>query len=628
MQCMPIEAIPLWWCGARQALLLLGLLLLLLLLLSPMAVRAQGIESIMAPGLLIQAHARYDDECQQCHVKLDRKAQDGLCMACHKEVGSDVRGKNGYHGRLPQPLVCRTCHTDHKGRDAQTATFDHGHFDHSRTDYALRGKHGKVACSQCHVGEKKWRAAPVTCIGCHRKDDAHKGSLGDKCGACHTETNWKSARFDHDTTRFPLTGKHIDGKCIDCHRDNVYKDTPTACYACHRKIDDEKGHRGLFGEKCDTCHSTRAWKPSTFNHDIDTRYVLRGKHHSVACKECHSGNLYKEKLSRDCQTCHKNDDKHKGTLGGRCESCHNEASWKEVQRFDHDKTSFPLAGRHSKVECKSCHVDQLYKDTPKDCYSCHQLDDKHRLNLGKSCADCHDESEWKLASRFDHNRTRFALRNAHAAAPVTCASCHRDLQGMRNTPLACVACHRKDDRHEAQLGEKCENCHNDKVWKGVQFDHARAPFALTGRHLLVACAQCHTTLRYKDAARDCYSCHRKDDKHQQVLGVRCESCHSTRSWPAWSFDHDRQTSYRLEGEHVRVACQACHTAVAPAGRDAAPLRSACITCHRLRDVHNGGFGPRCEICHQATGWRRFKGRPGMEPSGALGNSTLMPGVSQ
>jgi len=594
--------------------------------LTALPAQAQGIESIMAPGKLIQGHAKYEDDCKQCHVKLDRKAQDGLCMACHKDVGADVNGKKGYHGRLETPIVCRTCHTDHKGRDIHNAEFDHAKFDHTKTDYLLKGKHEKVDCAKCHVAGKKWREAPQDCIGCHKKDDKHKGTLGNKCADCHTEADWKQAKFDHDTTKFPLTGKHVDVKCVDCHKDNVYKDTPKNCYACHRKIDDQKGHKGLYGEKCDTCHGTKAWKPANFNHDTDTKYVLRGKHHNVACKDCHTGNLYTEKLHQECNACHKKDDKHKESLGTRCESCHVEKSWKEVGRFDHEKTDFPLLGKHAKVECKECHKSQMFKEAAKDCYSCHQKDDKHKGNLGKLCADCHRETEWKSTDRlFNHDKTKFQLRNAHAAPKVKCDACHKDLQSMRNTVLTCIGCHKKDDKHEAQLGDKCESCHNDKAWKGTNFDHARSRFPLTGRHVIVECKKCHETLRYKDAARDCYSCHKKDDKHKQVFGVRCENCHNTRSWPIWSFDHDTRTKYRLEGGHVKVACDACHKAVAPSGKDAAPLGSTCITCHRAKDVHNGSYGPRCEVCHQVASWKKYKNRP-VSPTGDVSlNFGMKPG---
>ena len=83
---------------------------------------SQGIESIMSPGSLIQGHAKWEDDCKQCHVKFDRKAQDGLCMACHKEVGADVRAKTGFHGKN-KPEACRSCHTDHKGSGARIAAF-------------------------------------------------------------------------------------------------------------------------------------------------------------------------------------------------------------------------------------------------------------------------------------------------------------------------------------------------------------------------------------------------------------------------------------------------------------------------------------------------------------------------
>ncbi|WP_342619747.1 cytochrome C [Rhodoferax sp. GW822-FHT02A01] len=590
----------------------LCLLLLGLLLVGETAVHAQGIESIMAPGKLMQDHAKYEDDCKQCHVRLDRKAQDGLCMACHKEVGADVRAKAGFHGRLEQPTPCKTCHTDHKGRELKTTGFDHKTFEHNKkTDFTLRGKHDKVACEKCHVTGKKFREAAQDCNSCHKKDDKHKGQLGPKCADCHTESDWKEARFDHDTTRFPLTGKHVDTKCTDCHKDNVYKDTPTTCYACHRKVDEQKGHKGQFGEKCDTCHGTKAWKPANFNHDTDTKYVLKGKHHDASCKSCHSGNLYKDKLSQDCYACHKKDDKHKETQGTNCAACHVEKDWKEVGKFNHQKTDFPLLGKHAKVECKECHKSQVFKDAAKDCYSCHKKDDKHKDTLGHDCASCHGEQGWKNTSgRFRHERTRFALRNAHAAPGVECSACHKDLVSFRNTPVACISCHKKDDEHQTQLGEKCDSCHSDKSWRGTTFNHGKSRFPLTGRHILTECSKCHATLRYKDAPRDCFSCHKNEDKHKQVLGVRCESCHNTRAWSTWSFDHDNQTQYRLEFAHAKAACESCHKRPAPAGKDIAPLGTACVSCHRSQDVHNGGFGPRCEQCHLVESWKKVKSRVG------------------
>ena len=577
--------------------------------------RAQGIESILAPGKLVQAHVKWENDCSQCHVKFDRKAQDGLCMSCHKEVGSDMRTRAGFHGRN-KPQACNVCHTDHKGRGAQIVLLDKKQFDHNQTDYALRNKHQKVECEKCHVAGKKYREAPQDCNACHRKDDVHKGSLGAKCADCHSDVGWKeTTRFDHDKTRFSLTGKHIDVKCSGCHKTSEYKDTPRTCIGCHRKDDDQKGHKGQFGEKCETCHDAKAWKPSSFNHDVDTKYALRGKHKTTKCTDCHKGNVYRVKLSEDCYACHKADDKHKESLGRDCASCHSERSWKEPAKFNHDQTSFPLLGKHVQADCKDCHKNAMFKEAPKDCYSCHKKEDKHEGTLGKSCADCHSERDWKTtAGRFNHDLTKFQLRNAHADAKLKCSGCHKDLKSYRNTPLDCYSCHKKDDKHEGQQGKQCEQCHSDRSWKVDKFDHNLSRFPLTGRHGAVVCKDCHKNALFKDTPRDCYSCHKKEDKHKLKFGERCESCHNTRAWTTWEFDHTKRAKYPLDGAHTKVKCESCHKQEAPKGKDSAPVGTNCVACHRSDDVHDGQFGMRCETCHQTEHWKKIKGRIGLSPS--------------
>lgn len=574
--------------------------------------QAQSLEAALSPGKLIEGHAKVENECQKCHVHFDRAAQDRLCTDCHKEVGQDLRQRTGAHGRMkPQP--CRTCHTDHKGRDVRIAEFDHRKFDHAQTDFLLRGAHAKVECTKCHETGKKFRLAPQECVACHRKDDTHKGSLGAKCADCHTENNWKETRFDHGKTRFALTGRHVDAKCASCHKSANYKEAPMTCVGCHRVDDERKGHKGTFGERCDSCHDAKAWKPSTFKHDTDTRYALRGKHRATRCADCHTGHLYRDKAPTACADCHRKDDKHKGTLGRECAACHTERDWKETGKFDHARTSFALLGKHVDVKCAECHKASVYKDAPKDCYSCHRKDDKHERTLGQQCQDCHVERDWKTTTRFDHARTRFPLRNAHAARKVQCRDCHGDLKKYRDTPLDCVSCHRKDDKHEGQVGAKCESCHDDRDWKKARFDHRQARFALLGRHLAVACKDCHATPRYRDAARDCYSCHKKDDRHKLKFGVACESCHNARAWGIWDFDHARRARYALDGAHAKVACEQCHAMPAPRGRNAAELGSSCNGCHRRDDRHDGAFGPGCNQCHVTESWKRIRSRLGAGP---------------
>ncbi len=651
-------------------------------------VQAQSLESVLRPGDLVRSHAKWDDECSACHVRFDRNAQNERCMDCHKDIGADVRQHSGMHGRLkPQP--CRACHTDHKGRDARIAPLDTQRFDHTQTDYLLRGKHRSVDCAKCHTTGRKYSQAPQECNACHRKDDPHKGALGSACADCHQEGDWKKTIFDHDKTRFALTGKHVEAKCADCHKTTAYKEAPRQCIGCHRKDDDgAKGHRGRFGEKCDSCHGTKAWKPAQFNHDTDTKYALRGKHRTATCLSCHTGPLFRDKLGSACVDCHRKDDKHEGNLGRECQACHVESDWKATARFDHDRTRFALLGKHRDVRCEDCHRDRKYKDTatecvachrkddkhqpslgeacqschverdwkdvarfdhsktrfallgkhqqapcdgchkrgptgtrfrdaPRDCIGCHRQDDKHEGTLGTACGDCHVERDWKTTSRFDHQRTRFALRNAHARREVACKDCHADLRSFRNIDRECIACHKKDDKHEAQLGTRCDSCHDDTRWKDARFDHAKARFPLRGRHLVVACADCHKTLRYHDAARDCDGCHRKDDKHALKYGTACESCHNTRSWKLWTFDHDRRSRFKLDGAHVQVACERCHTQPAPRGRPVADVGGTCLACHQRDDRHDGAFGAQCERCHTTANWRQINNRVSMRTTATL-----------
>lgn len=596
---------------------------------------AQGIESVLRPGDVIAGHAKWENDCSQCHVRFDRAAQDRLCVACHKDVGQDMRERRGYHGRaLREAQACRSCHTDHRGRNARIVQFDAAGFDHAQSDFSLRGKHAKVECASCHRPGKRYREAPSECNACHRKDDVHKGALGPACADCHSEDNWKQAKFDHGTTRFALTGKHAQARCESCHRDGKYKDLPRTCFACHRE-EDRRSHAGTLGERCDSCHDTRAWRPSGFNHDLATRFALRGRHRSIRCTDCHGRaggaagadgaggsaaarasalRIEQAKPGGACIDCHRKDDKHKGSLGAECAACHTERDWKERGRFDHDKTTFALRGRHREAKCEACHKSTDHRATPKDCVGCHRGDDRHRGTLGTLCADCHDERAWKPAPRFDHTRTKFPLRHAHAVPPLACTSCHADAEHQRGAALACLSCHKKDDRHAAQLGTRCESCHDDRNWKVSAFDHTRTRFALLGRHVQVACKDCHATPRYRDTPRDCSSCHAKDDRHQARFGTACESCHNARHWGLWNFDHTRRTAFVLDGAHGALACERCHTQPAPKGRPAAALGATCVSCHRRDDVHDGAFGSQCDQCHATDRWKNVRARAGGRPN--------------
>jgi hypothetical protein len=566
----------------------------------------QSFETVLMPGKVIAGHAKWEEACAKCHVPFDKRAQARLCLDCHKPVAQDLHEGKGYHGREKE-RDCRTCHTDHKGREAKIVRLDEAKFDHAMTDFALRGAHLPLKCHACHAPRRAYREAPGGCNDCHVKDDRHKGTLGAKCAECHGEASWKEAKFDHDKTRYPLKGRHAQVACKECHAGERYQGAPQDCIACHRKDDT---HKGLWGAKCGACHDERDWKRASFSHERDTRFPLREKHAGVKCESCHKAPAVREKTPATCYGCHRGDDVHQGTLGTKCESCHGERTWKKAS-FQHD-ARFALRGKHASAKCDACHRDngRYTEKLPETCIGCHRLDDEragHRGRYGEKCESCHTEKAWKPSTFRHEAATQYPLRGRHAQ--VKCDDCHGGALYRDKLRQACIACHEKDDKHRAQLGRQCESCHAEASWSKTAFDHNRSRFPLLGRHAPLECKACHASPLYRDAKTACVACHGKDDVHERRLGPRCEQCHNARDWKIWDFDHAR-TRYPLEGAHVRVACRACHSQPV---KDTLRLAMDCASCHRRDDVHGGRFGNQCERCHVADAW------PSLRPA-SLGNA--------
>lgn len=179
-------------------------------------------------------------ECAACHVAPVHVAlPDVGCVDCH---ASD----DAHEGQLG--TRCGDCH------DATdwTSTV---RFDHDFTDFPLLGKHEGVDCADCHQ-TTAFGDAESECVSCHRKDDEHNGRFGEACETCHNPSSWEHWKFDHTIqTDFPLTGKHADTGCYECHTERNQKsaEISDSCYSCHRKDD---VHRGTFGRDCAACHNT------------------------------------------------------------------------------------------------------------------------------------------------------------------------------------------------------------------------------------------------------------------------------------------------------------------------------------------------------------------------------------
>jgi Cytochrome c7 and related cytochrome c len=435
---------------------------MMVLAFAPISLAQNALERLVSPGEVIAGHAKWEKDCASCHEPFSRASQSKLCLDCHKEIAADVRGKAGFHGirKEVSAAACSHCHTDHKGRKFDIVQFDALTFDHTSTDFALVGAHLSVKCDSCHVVGKKFRETSSLCIDCHKKDDPHKGSLGDKCETCHDAKTWRETKhFNHDTANFKLTGAHTDAKCASCHAGERWKGAPVLCNDCHRQQDK---HKGQNGQACETCHTTKNWKEITFNHDRDTKFPLLGKHLPAKCESCHTKDPKLEKLAITCMPCHTKDDVHNGSLGKECQKCHNESGWKIGVLFDHDKdTKFKLADKHVTTKCADCHTTKDYRDAPKTCVGCHKKKDIHIGRLGPKCEDCHNAANWKQW-KYDHaTQAHYPLTGAHAT--TSCYACHTQQHAEKVvTPKTCNGCHRNDDIHRGAFGTACDKCHSTK----------------------------------------------------------------------------------------------------------------------------------------------------------------------
>lgn len=503
-----------------------------------------AMEKALMPGELSAPHAKFEDKCTDCHKFFGQEKQNQLCLDCHdhKNIAKDIKAGKGYHGRIPdvKNKECRSCHSEHKGRQHSIVLLDKQTFDHRLTDFPLRGRHSDAPCKACHKKDKKtkkqkpYHKAPTQCVKCHKDDDAHDERLGKQCGSCHAQTRWQDFSFDHSVTKFKLKGKHKGVECRLCHPQERYRDLPKKCVACHKR--DDK-HKGKYGKKCQDCHAESGWGSQKFDHDKDTDYPLKGRHTSVNCQQCHRSEGYEKnakkkikKLKTKCYACHRLQDEHKGQYGKKCQSCHTVKGWQKIT-FQHKKTDFPLKGKHKDVACGDCHPGILYKEDLKlDCVACHRGDDVHREKQGKKCQECHNEKGWQHKVDFDHNLVEFPLLGAHSA--LACEECH-DSGNFKDTKAQCLACHKEDDVHKRTLGAKCDLCHYVGDWKAWEFDHDKqTDFELTGKHKGKVCDVCHQEPVEKemDMPNDCQGCHLQDDAHDGEFGRRCQRCHNTKSF--------------------------------------------------------------------------------------------------
>jgi hypothetical protein len=247
------------------------------------------------------------------------------------------------------------------------------------------------------------------------------------------------------------------------------------------------------------------------------------------CAACHAPAWSSETMADRCMNCHTDvrcqlnaKQPLHGTLsaGTECRNCHTEHQGPHgvltnMTKFDHDCAAFKLTGAHRKVDCKSCHVNSLYKGTAQTCVSCHAEPQVHLGRFGTGCASCHSTTTWADATlttagmgNFNHDLTGFKLTGKHTA--VECKSCHQNSDNVlvfKGTSKACVSCHAEPlvpTVHKYRYGSNCESCHTTTAFKGATFTHTI--FSINHGRRNNTCATCHQDLNNL-VLYTCYDCH-------------------------------------------------------------------------------------------------------------------------
>ncbi len=469
----------------------------------------------------VNAHAQIG-ACSACHTApWDAATMADRCVDCHADIRGQMADANQLHGAIAKnnpKLACRACHPEHRGASAALTDLGGNNFPHEALGFSLNG-HQKMAS-----------------------------------GAAFT--------------------------CKDCHQDGAAKFALNTCDTCHRQLDAAfmDTHVLAYGASCLACHDgADRFSKKNFTHAAFT-FKLDGKHAALECSKCHLGAHTVadfQSAPQDCYSCHQKDDKHQGKFGTDCAACHNPSNWSDA-KFDHNLAAFKLDGKHADVKCEQCHINGVFKGTPQDCYSCHQKDDKHNGQFGKSCETCHNPSGWGDA-KFDHNLAAFKLDGKHA--DVKCEQCH--INGVfKGTPQDCYSCHQKDDKHNGSNGTDCSACHNTKGWGDVvSFDHGSVNFPLNGGHASVTCDQCHKGGVFTGLSTNCSTCHADPAFHAGAFGGDCSSCHTIAAWSPAQFNVSHPEPSGGEGgsgvNHGGASCRQCHPSTV--------FQNTCSACH------SGGF---------------------------------------
>ena len=271
----------------------------------------------------------------------------------------------------------------------------------------------------------------------------------------------------------------FEQECGHCHAP-LHCVTDTRCQDCHMDIAEQRLNlSGLHAhfpgvEQCQTCHvehqgreaSITEFAYQNIDHELMagfslSKHGLDFKGSPMNCASCHSKESFASE-TMDCISCHVEEDHdymadHIDLYGTSCTPCHDGRD--TMANFDHANT-YVLDGEHQNVECLTCHIDQTYAGTTRDCVGCHEEPEMHIGLFGVKCERCHVATAWLPAQLTVHT---FLVDHGldETTEEMTCETCHVDTY----TEYPCYSCHdaiEMEDFHadiDIEAYENCVECH-------------------------------------------------------------------------------------------------------------------------------------------------------------------------
>jgi len=311
-------------------------------------------------------------------------------------------------------------------------------------------------------------------------------------------------------------------------------------------------------------------------------------------------------------------------------------------KFDHIQTGFNLTGAHILTRCESCHIQGVFKGTPRDCATCHMAGNRMGATAKPSqhvptttpCESCHRTTGWIPASYSHAGVAPGACMTCHNGSMATgkprghmlttssCDSCHRTtawvpagFNHMGVAPGTCATCHGitatgKPNGHVVTT-DSCDKCHRTTAWLPASFDHTGVvPGTCATCHGITAtgkpsghvattdsCDKCHSTTTWLGASFD----------HTGVVAGTCATCHNGTT--AKGVGGGNPSQYPLNsGQHVSTtlwpSCDSCHKSTtsftgAFVHKSVTVPKGSCTSCH-YRKSHEGSGSQSCDNCHTST----------------------------